>query len=479
MAGRPPFPGGSEIEKLAAHLDREPEPLGALRSDLPPGLEEVVRRMMAKDPDRRYQTPAEVAAALAPFAKLAGTPEIGGAPVEVATGVEAAPPSSWRRVGVALAALLLFAVAGAARWAGLLPIEAQDPGERRDFPSGKPNKPGPVEPPVDDAVKLDGLPTIEFLGHAKGTILTQAISPDGSLVITGSARHGLTPQSPPADGIIFVWNARTGEKERQFAVQDSVWGLAFLDGRYILSAHEDGSVAVWDLQGWGPPRLLHGHVGAVRGVAALGDGRRAVTYGVIDGKVLVWDVKAGKVEHAFLSPEPVMMSCLAVSGDGRVALTGDSKGRIRIYDLVKRDRPRVLDGHKGQVQDVAVLRALSISGLRANDGLPDEVLRLTNLSTGLEVDQVVIPSHPTCVAVPPRGDRALVGCFDGSVRYFDLDTLRELGQGPRHELWTSDVAFDPNGTFALSAGLDGVVRLLRLPEKKARIRGRGIGPEGR
>ena len=38
------------------------------RRDLPPGLLAVVERMMAKDPEQRYQTPAEVVAALAPFA---------------------------------------------------------------------------------------------------------------------------------------------------------------------------------------------------------------------------------------------------------------------------------------------------------------------------------------------------------------------------------------------------------------------------
>src|SRR5262249_10530752 len=42
-------------------------PLSQLRTDIPAGLDAVLERMLAKDPRERYRTPAEVAAALAPF----------------------------------------------------------------------------------------------------------------------------------------------------------------------------------------------------------------------------------------------------------------------------------------------------------------------------------------------------------------------------------------------------------------------------
>jgi eukaryotic-like serine/threonine-protein kinase len=67
IGGRPPFPGGSLTEKLLAHQQKEPVGLAQLCSGVPPGLIEVVRKAMAKRPVDRYQTPAEFAAALAPF----------------------------------------------------------------------------------------------------------------------------------------------------------------------------------------------------------------------------------------------------------------------------------------------------------------------------------------------------------------------------------------------------------------------------
>jgi hypothetical protein len=67
LSGRPPFPEGSVTQKLLCHQQVEPRPVSEFRADLPPGLAAVFARMMAKCPEARYQTPAEVAQALEPF----------------------------------------------------------------------------------------------------------------------------------------------------------------------------------------------------------------------------------------------------------------------------------------------------------------------------------------------------------------------------------------------------------------------------
>jgi serine/threonine protein kinase len=85
LCGQPPFPEGTAMNKILAHMRQEPRPVRELRPDVPAGLTEVVARMMAKDPAKRPQTPAEVALALQPFGK--GRSADGGAaspPVAVA-----------------------------------------------------------------------------------------------------------------------------------------------------------------------------------------------------------------------------------------------------------------------------------------------------------------------------------------------------------------------------------------------------------
>ena len=67
LAGRSPFQEGSVAEKLIWHQVRRPTPIRELRPEVPEGLAEVLDKMIAKDPAQRYQTPAELAEALAPF----------------------------------------------------------------------------------------------------------------------------------------------------------------------------------------------------------------------------------------------------------------------------------------------------------------------------------------------------------------------------------------------------------------------------
>ena len=69
LTGQPPFPAGTQEEKLLCHHREEPEAVEGLRPEVPRGLGKVVRRMMAKAPADRFHTPQAVAVALVPFAE--------------------------------------------------------------------------------------------------------------------------------------------------------------------------------------------------------------------------------------------------------------------------------------------------------------------------------------------------------------------------------------------------------------------------
>jgi serine/threonine protein kinase len=67
LAGKPPFAEGSVAQKLIWHQTRQPKPIQSIRPDVPEGIVAVLNRMLAKDPRQRYQRPADVAEALAPW----------------------------------------------------------------------------------------------------------------------------------------------------------------------------------------------------------------------------------------------------------------------------------------------------------------------------------------------------------------------------------------------------------------------------
>ncbi len=54
LTSQPPFAGRSSVKMLAAHLYEPPAPLTTHRPEVPPGLEAIVLKCLAKDPSNRY-----------------------------------------------------------------------------------------------------------------------------------------------------------------------------------------------------------------------------------------------------------------------------------------------------------------------------------------------------------------------------------------------------------------------------------------
>lgn len=67
LTGQPPFSGGSLMQKIIRHREETPKPIEQLRPEVPPGLATTVRRMLEKDPAKRFRNPAAVAATLGTF----------------------------------------------------------------------------------------------------------------------------------------------------------------------------------------------------------------------------------------------------------------------------------------------------------------------------------------------------------------------------------------------------------------------------
>jgi serine/threonine-protein kinase len=64
LVGSPPFDADNPWAVLRQQIEVQPTPLRQIRPDVPPWLEAIVARAIAKDPTRRFQTPAEMLAAL-------------------------------------------------------------------------------------------------------------------------------------------------------------------------------------------------------------------------------------------------------------------------------------------------------------------------------------------------------------------------------------------------------------------------------
>ncbi|MEP6909763.1 MAG: Stk1 family PASTA domain-containing Ser/Thr kinase [Actinomycetota bacterium] len=141
LTGQVPFTGDSPVEIAMRHLSDTPRPPSLVRPEIPPDLDMVVLRALAKNPDDRFQTAEEMDAELERVAQGVGvTAETADAATAVLSGTMlsnaptaivpprrpppaarpsyryADPPARKRPIWPWLLALLLVVLAGIAGW---------------------------------------------------------------------------------------------------------------------------------------------------------------------------------------------------------------------------------------------------------------------------------------------------------------------------------------------------------------------------
>jgi class 3 adenylate cyclase/predicted Ser/Thr protein kinase len=181
LSGERAFPGDTTTTVIYKILNDDPIPLRAIEPSLPPALDVVVRKALAKDPLQRFQTCEEMAEALRQVAQ-GGTlnlevpaPRTAGAAETVATPMTPALAAKRSRRPLAVAAVLVLALAaGVGAW-----LLWRRPPPAESFPSSQESK--PAEPAPIAAPKAP-------LGETKAAIAGKEAPSNGAAAPEVSAR---------------------------------------------------------------------------------------------------------------------------------------------------------------------------------------------------------------------------------------------------------------------------------------------------
>lgn len=419
--GRAPFEGSTPYMVLRQVTDATPAPVRSLNPDVPDWLAVIIEKLLAKRPEDRFESAAEVAGLLFEGeARLLFCPVNGvKLPSQLERVTESMKP---RRAG---GFVLSAGIAGLVLGAGIVwPLAHQ----------------GPTHLPIPT-------PAVAEIPVLTGAIWSVAFSPDGQ-IIAMTSEDGTVRLFNHADGsVIGTINEHRGP----------VWSVAFSpDGSRFITAGDDGFVRQWRTT---TREMIkdHSHDSAVRSVQYIGDGSAYVA-SLRSGVVKVWDATTLEPRLTTKGHDGVAHAAV-ISLDGSTIASAGTDSVIRVWNTETGEERFPLSGHTGPVYSLA----LSPDGTLLASAGWDRSIRVWDVKKATQIE--LFAEHDDDVwgvTFSPDGKRIASAGQDKTVKVWDVATGKRIATynatGVLHT-----VRFSPDGKQIAAAGRAGTIQIWNAP----------------
>ena len=328
----------------------------------------------------------------------------------------------------------------------------------------------------DQSAKLWDAETGRVLASLKGhrsEVTAVAISPDDRLLLTGDAT-----------GQCLLWDAAARKEKRELAGHTrGITAAVFLPGgERALTASLDNTVTQWNLEtGEEVSSAILKHPGAVTSMALSSDGRQVLT-GCADKSVRLWDVLDGRLvasravaasreeeadrqREAGREDDGDNVTSVAISPDGRYALTVRSSGSVQLWKLPSLDEVTIDRPGRKAFSSSAAGDGRAWSAIFSPEGsqiltVGGSEARLWHLQTGLQSMSFSPHSSVASAHFSPDGKRVVTCSWDNTAKIWNAETGRaELKLEGEHDGFVNHAVFSPDGSKVLTASNDKTAKL--------------------
>ena len=289
----------------------------------------------------------------------------------------------------------------------------------------------------------------------------------GRAVFSPDGRRALTASD---DNSVRLWDAEAGRQIATFTRAGSGMAAFSPDGR-LVAIPDNNTVVVRDANtGEREDRIFQGHSAAVQSVAFSADGWRIVTASD-DRTARVWDLQTGgqiaaltehtaPVRSAVFSPDGLrVVSTQMPQRSGNVTIVTSNDSVALLWDALSGRVILRFEGDMVQLYDAT----FSPDGKRIVTASGDNTARIWDAATGKPI--AVLSGHSDSVlsaAFNSRGDKIVTASADETVRVWDAEAMTTIAvlKGHSGAVWSA--VFSPDGERILTASDDTTARIWRI-----------------
>jgi len=290
-------------------------------------------------------------------------------------------------------------------------------------------------------------PGTPFATDFAGAIRDMRYSPDGSLIAValGADENNLLLLNAATGDIQTTWNEQSG----------GVNSIRFSpDGAFLLSASEDNTVAIFDLNGYGLVNRIDSYTDTVTALAISANGQ-VLASGTETGALF-----AHRLMLPALAPLPIPnnttilendVSALALTSDGNRLIAGDNRGhlaRVDIENAIITEIPEL----EVPISGIVFLEGDQQFVVSAADG----ILRFWDIVTLRQTSNLNNDEAITHLVVDDTKTQVVTGGAE-EIRFWDIDGSEQIQRYTREDNSAFSIALRPNGTQAVSSTSDGEV----------------------
>jgi WD40 repeat protein len=291
---------------------------------------------------------------------------------------------------------------------------------------------------------------LQTMSQHTGPLYTLAASGDGQTLATGAQ-----------DNTIRIWDLPLRSPVRRLSEPSVALHTAVLspDGLVVLAGLQDNSLQVIPTgMAVGLQRTARaGHTAPVLSVAVRPDGSVQASADA-SGRLLVWSPDLDQPISRLLGSAGPVSQLLLPTGAAPLLSLGDD-GVLRHWQL-----PAIAPRQLSVLNAAGVMLTVVPGQTQALALAAGQPLRLVNLQTGEQLREFsAMGNDVTRVAISSNAAWLVAGAANGEVRLANTGDAAVTGRVAGHDGAVTDVSVHADVQRFASAGLDGTVRLWRLP----------------